>query len=462
MEELRALALGRGFEPREKRASLVAQLGLGPARGRGGVACEVLHAERTEDDEVVVTRETQLRSRLDGRAALVRSWPVADRVAETPDSVDSLRVDLSERCFERMQVRVDVRDDGDQHAADDTTAVIRSVRLRQAEVMLVAVVVVLMAGTLGFRWTLDEPWVQAFYRSVVTVSLTGIDTVPDTDGARIITILLVLCGITIFGYIAAVIVEAIAGGVVTGALSERRRRRTIDRLHDHFIICGYGRVGRRVANEFRASGVPYVVLDFSRDAIEAAGEHHDLFIQGSGVEDEDLQRAGLDRAQGLVAASDSDADNLYITLSARATKPDLTIVARASDEDAERKLKLAGADRVVLPYATAGQVMANLVLRPQVTAFLDTVTTATGSDLQLAEIEVRRTCPAAGKTIRDLRVRHETGAIIVALRKSDGTFDTTPEPDVLIEVGDVLIGVGSPDEITRLEDLFAPQQAVAG
>ena len=127
-----------------------------------------------------------------------------------------------------------------------------------------------------------------------------------------------------------------------------------------------------------------------------------------------------------------------------------------------KKLQLAGADRVVMPYTAAGRTMANLVLRPQVTAFLDVVTTAEGDDFRLEEIEVTRTCARAGRTIRDLRVRDETGAIIVALRKSDGTFDTTPEPDVLIEVGDVLIGVGSPDEIRRLEDLFAPQQAVAG
>jgi voltage-gated potassium channel len=338
--------------------------------------------------------------------------------------------------------------------------VIRGIRLRQAEVMLAAVVVVLAGGTLGFRHTLHETWVQSFYRAVVTVSLTGIDSTPRTDAARAITIVMVLCGISIFGYIAAVIVEAIAGGVVTGALAERRRRRAIESLHDHFIICGYGRVGRRVAEEFRAAGAPYLVLDFSESAIEAAREHGDLFVEGSGIEDEDLRAAGLDRAAGLVAAADSDADNLYITLSARSLRPDLTIVARASDFDAEKKLKLAGADRVVLPYATAGRVMANLVLKPQVTAFLDTVTTATGPDLQLAEIEVRESTPSAGKTIRDLRIRHETGAIVIALRKRDGTFDTTPEPDVEIGVGDVLIGVGTPDEIRRLEDLFAPRRAV--
>ncbi len=328
--------------------------------------------------------------------------------------------------------------------------------------MLVATILVLFGGTIGFRLTLDESWMQAFYRSVVTASLTGIDTVPSNDGARILTIVLVLCGISIFGYIAAVIVEAIAGGVVTGALAERRRRRSIERLEDHFIICGYGRVGHRVAAEFRAAGVPYVVLDFSEEAVEAAKHESILFIEGNGTEDEDLERAGLERARGLVAAADSDADNLYIALSARAARPDLTIVARASDEDAEKKLKLAGADRVVLPYASAGRVMANLVLKPQVAAFLDVVTTATGPDLQLAEIEVRRTCAAAGRTIRDLHVRRETGAIIVALRKRDGTFDTTPEPEATIEAGDVLIGVGTPDEIRRLEDLFAPQEAVAG
>jgi voltage-gated potassium channel len=267
---------------------------------------------------------------------------------------------------------------------------------------------------------------------------------------------MVLAGISIFGYVAAAIVEAIAGGVLSGALAERRRQRAIERLENHFIICGFGRVGRRVADEFRASGVRYVVLDHSPEAIEAAREGGHIFIEGDGVEDEDLRSAGLERAAGLVAAADSDSDNLYIALSSRAARPDLQIVARASDEDAEKKLKLAGADRVVLPYATAGRVMANLVLKPQVTAFLDTVTTATGPDLQLAEIEVPTTCEHAGRTIRDMRIRHETGAIVIALRKRDGTFDTTPEPEAQIDAGDVLIGVGTPDEIRRLEDLFAP------
>jgi voltage-gated potassium channel len=335
-------------------------------------------------------------------------------------------------------------------------------RLRQAARVLAAVVVTLAVGSVGFRLILHESWLQAVYRSVVTATLTGLDTVPATDSARILSIVLVLAGLTIIAYAGAVIVESIAGGVLTGVLTERRRERTIERLHDHYIICGYGRVGRRVAEEFRHSDVPYAVLDHSEEAVAAAEEHGDLLVRGDATDDAALARAGLERARGLVAASDADVDNLSITLSARAAKPDLTIVARASDEVAERKLRLAGADRVVLPYATAGRVMANLVLKPQVTAFLDAVTTATGPDLQLAEIEVPPTTGAAGRTIRDLRIRHDTGAIVIALRKRDGTFDTTPEPDTPLEAGDVLIGVGSPDEIRRLEDLFTPREPVGG
>ena len=334
-------------------------------------------------------------------------------------------------------------------------------RIRRTVHLSAAVLATLIGGSVGFRLILHESWFQAVYRTIVTVTLTGLDTAPAGDGARALSIVLVLAGLTLIAYTGAVIVETVAGGLLTGALAERRRLRAIDDLSDHFIICGYGRVGHRVAEEFRAAGVRYVVLDFHEDALAAAHANSELLVEGDATEDEDLARAGLMRARGLVAASDSDADNLYVTLSARAARPGLTIVARASDADAERKLKLAGADRVVLPYTTAGRVMANLVLKPQVTDFLDVVTTATGPDLQLAEIEVRETCAAAGRTIRDLRIRHETGAIVVALRKPDGSFDMTPEPDTPIEIGDVLIGVGSPDEIRRLEDLFAPGEAVA-
>jgi voltage-gated potassium channel len=327
---------------------------------------------------------------------------------------------------------------------------------------LAAMCIVLLVGTLGFRAALHEPWLQAFYRAVVSSSLTGLDTVPKNDGARILTIALVLAGITIFAYIGSLLVEAIARGVIGGMWAERRRRRAIDALQNHYIICGFGRVGRRVAREFRHEGARFVVLDFSTEAIDAAEEENVLFIEGNGADDEDLASAGLERARGLVAASDDDADNLYITLSARAARPDLLIVARASNEEAAKKLRLAGADRIVQPYQAAGRVMANLILRPQVTAFVDVVTSASGSDLRFEEIEVTDACRQGGKTIRDLDIRKQTGALIVALRKRDGSFDTTPRPDALLEVGDVLIAAGTEDELRALEDVFAPREALAG
>ena len=339
--------------------------------------------------------------------------------------------------------------------------------MQQFSVRLLAIAttvltIALVLGTLGFQHMLGEGWMDSFYRSMVTVTLTGIDTKPSGTAAELLTIGLMLVGVAIFAYIASTLVELIARGVLTGAWAERRRRRAIERLRDHYIICGYGRVGRNVADEFRHAGVAYVVLDFSASALEAARERNDHFIEGNGTEDEDLRAAGLERARGLVAASDDDADNLYITLSARTTRPELHIVARASDEDAARKLSLAGADRVVQPYVAAGRVMANLILKPQVTAFLDVMTTASAPELRFEEIKVTDACGQSGKSIRELDIRKATGALIVALRKHDGTFDTTPTPDATLTTGDVLIAAGTPDELRALEDLFAPRGALAG
>jgi voltage-gated potassium channel len=335
-------------------------------------------------------------------------------------------------------------------------------RPRRLLSLVLVLVSVLALGTVGFRLSLDESWVEAFYRSVVSSSLTGLDTVPKNDAARVLTIFMVLTGISIFGYIGSLVVEAIARGVLGGTWAERRRRRRIEALRDHCIICGYGRVGRRVADEFRSSDVGYVVVDFTPEALEAAHEHGDLLVEGNATDEDALEHAGLSRARGLVAASDDDADNLYIVLSARALRPDLMIVARASTADAAKKLKLAGADRIVQPYLAAGRMMANLVLKPQVTAFIDAVTTAAGDELRFEEIEVTEACGQAGRTIRELEIRRRTGAMVVGIRKHEGGFDTTPSPDAALGEGDVLIAAGTTDELRALEELFAPRQPVAG
>jgi voltage-gated potassium channel len=319
----------------------------------------------------------------------------------------------------------------------------------------------LAAGWLAFALILDESVVASLYRSVVTISLTGIDSRPPGTGGKVATIVLILAGMAIYGYLAGVLFELIAHGVVTGAWVEKRRRRTIEQLTDHFIICGYGRVGRRVAAEFRHEGRPYVVVDFNAEAIAVANEQNELLIEGSGTDDETLEEAGLARAKGLVVCSDSDSDNLYITLSARSVRPDLLIVARASDEAASKKLKLAGADRVIEPYLAAGRLMANLVLKPQVTAYIDVATRGTGDDLRFEEIEVTESCGQAGKTIGEIDVKRRTGAYIVALVKRGGVFDTTPHKTALVEIGDIMIAVGTTEELRALEELFAPREALA-
>jgi voltage-gated potassium channel len=323
-------------------------------------------------------------------------------------------------------------------------------------------VCILLGGTVGFRLILDESWVDAFYRAVVSTTLTGLHSAPESDAGKIFTVVLLFSGVAVFFYLAGVVVDVMTHGVLSDVLGERRRKRTIEELRDHVIICGYGRVGRRVAAEFRDTGTPYIVVDVTHESIERAQEDGAPVVLGDGTQDAELQRAGITRARGLVASVDSDEKNLYITLSARAQRPDLVIVARASSESAAKKLKLAGADRVVQPYSHAGLHLANLVVKPQVADFLDIVTTAGGPmpEMRFEEIEVTRECDPCGKTIGELRIRNVTGgAMIVALRKVDGTFDVTPGADAVMEEGDVIIGVGTADEMRRLEELFAPREA---
>lgn len=334
--------------------------------------------------------------------------------------------------------------------------ILDNIRVRRFVLAIFALIGLIAAGTVGFH-AFGEGWIPSLYRAVVSVSLTGLDSKPESEGAQIFTIVLLLSGVAIFLYVAGVIAEAIARGLLTGVWQERRRRLTIEAMRNHFIICGYGRVGRRAASEFRESNAPYVIVDFHEDALEAARKNNDLLVEGSGTEDVNLVAAGIERARGLMASADSDVDNLYITLSARASRPDLLIVARASDDDAAKKLRMAGADRIVQPYSTAGREMARLVLKPQVAAYLDAASTEGTAAVQFEEIVVTPGCRHLGKTIAELRVRDKTGAKIIAVRKADGSFDSMPSPTLPLEEGDIIIGVGNAAELRALEELFAPE-----
>lgn len=315
---------------------------------------------------------------------------------------------------------------------------------------------VLFWGMVGFHFILGEGWVEALYRSVVTTTLTGLDTKPEGPGAELFSIFLLFAGVAIFLFIAGAIVEVIARGILTDAYVDRRRRRMIEQLRDHTIICGYGRVGRQVAAEYKAHGKQYVIIDFNAESVARAQEAGEPVIDGDGTNDDDLKRAGIERARGLVASSDSDVGNLYITLSARALCPELMIVARASTEDAAHKLKLAGANRVVQPYTAAGRTIANVMLKPQVAAFVESVTSAEEA-FRFEEIEVIGSCGHGGKSLADLAVRRVTGAIIIAIRRRDGSLVTSPGPDAVVEEGDIMVASGSTAELEQLEEMFAPK-----
>ena len=331
----------------------------------------------------------------------------------------------------------------------------RTITPREIGIAVGAFVVLLVVGTIGYSLLLDENLFEALFRTVNTIYTAGLVDAPDDTAAKVFTLALVVGGVAVFLYVFALLIELAVSGSLGSALVRRRTARRVEQLENHYIICGYGRVGQRIGREFRDTGLDYVVVDFNPESITAARDLGDLVIEGSGTDASSLSKAGLATARGLVASSDSDVNNLYVTLSARAARPDMLIVARAANEDAADKLRLAGADRVVQPYATAGLEMAKLVAKPQVAAFLDIVTSAGGPDLSIEEIEVTAGSGTAGLSIRGLRIRHETGALVIAVQKPDGRFDATPSPDTALEVGDVVIAVGTVAELQQLEELFA-------
>jgi voltage-gated potassium channel len=232
-------------------------------------------------------------------------------------------------------------------------------------------------------------------------------------------------------------------------LADRRRRRMIEGLSDHFVICGYGRVGRQVARDLRAAGARYVVIDPDPANVEVAqGMVGVRAIVAEPSDDEALRLAGIERARAVVAAVDSDAENIFNPLTARELTPTIAIVARASVEDSERKLKRAGADRVISPYKASGAEMARLALHPQVSGSVDV-----DEDYRVEEIQVSPGCQGAGQALRDIR----GGAMVVGLRR-DGGFQPQPPGDTILSPGDVIVAMGTPRTMDRLEKLFSPEQ----
>lgn len=317
-------------------------------------------------------------------------------------------------------------------------------RLAAAVALLVGV---LALGTVGYL-VLGLGFVDALYQTVTTVATVGFrEVVPFDTAQKIFTMVLIMLGVGAVLYALGVLIETLVEGRLLETLGRFRMERTIDGMRDHVIICGWGRVGRAIASEVVAAGREIVVADEDSERLEDCPHPT---VHGDCTEDEVLARAGIRHAAALVAAVDVDAANSFITLSARAIRPDLFIVARARSADSEAKLLRAGADRVVNPQNIGGVRMAAFVLRPHVAEFLDVVMHERNLEFRLEEIPITARSPLAGASLRAAHLRDRTGALVLAVRDQRGSFLSNPDPDTLIEVGQVLIAIGTGEELAAL------------
>lgn len=308
----------------------------------------------------------------------------------------------------------------------------------------------MLIGTVGYM-AFGFGALDALYQTVTTVATVGFREVqPLSDAGKIFTILLILTGVGTTLYAMSVLIETFIEGRIQDLLGRRRMERTIAGLADHVIICGWGRVGRSIANELAAAGRELLVVD--QDVDRLADCPHPTVVADA-TDDATLELAGIPRATAVVAALDSDAANLFVTINARAARPDVFVVSRVrSDANAAKFLRV-GADRVVNPQHIGGARMAAFVLQPNVAEFVDVVMQERNLEFRLTELEVGTGSALVGTMLRDTGIRDRTGAFVLALRGIDGTFITNPSPETPIGPGQVLIALGTPQQLGELAKL---------
>ena len=324
--------------------------------------------------------------------------------------------------------------------------------LRNLRLIAVALALLTLVGMAGFHLIEGWPWFDGFYMVVTTFTTIGYQEVhPLSHAGRIFNVGVILAGVSLVFLGIGSLTQALLEFELRSFFGRRRMERDISRLSDHYIICGAGRVGRSAARELARKPVPFVIIE--QNEAKAARHGSDwLVMVGDATQEQTLREAQIARARGLVAATTTDATNLYIVLTARGLNPKLKINARDSEEDAEKHLVTAGADSVVSPYLFAGHRIAQSFLRPHVVSFLDTATTHLGMDLEIGEICVGRDSSFAGKTIETSRIRQDRGVIILAIKRESG-MRFNPSSDDRIEPGDYLIAMGEPSQLRQLEQM---------
>lgn len=318
---------------------------------------------------------------------------------------------------------------------------------------IVGVVVVL--GTIGYVLIEGLSPIDALYETAITISTVGYSEPAGglSDAGRFFTVVLIFVGVGSVFYSAAVALEVFVDELVGGRRRRRREERMIGKLEGHTIVCGYGRVGRSVASRLAAKGIDLVIVDIAEDRIERAHDHGFAAVLGNATFEDVLTAAGLERAASLVACVHSDAENLSIVLSARVRRTDLYILARASDVDAERRIRMAGADRVITPPEVGAERLAALVLHPQLTEFVDIAAAGSLFEFRVVEFNLSPDSELVGQTLAESRIRSRVGTSVLAVRHENGTIATNPDPMMPLEANDVLVAIGTAEQLEQLGKL---------
>jgi voltage-gated potassium channel len=325
--------------------------------------------------------------------------------------------------------------------------------LRNLRFLAAAILLVVALGTAGFHYIEGWPWFDGFYMVITTLTTIGYqETHPLSHAGRVFNVVIILGGVSLVFLAIGSLTQALLEFELQNFFGRRRMQRDIGRLSGHYIICGAGRVGRSVARELARRPAPFVIIESDESKGQKYAAQDWLLMIGDATQEQILRDAQIERACGLVAATTTDATNLYIVLTARGLNPHLRIIARASEEKAEKHLLTAGADSVVSPYIFAGQRIAHSFLRPNVVSFLDTATTHLGIDLEIDEVPIGQGSPFAGATIERSRIRQDHGVIILAIKRPAG-MHFNPSPEDRIEAGDFLIAMGEPQQLRQLEQM---------
>ncbi|HEX6823855.1 MAG TPA: potassium channel protein [Candidatus Sulfotelmatobacter sp.] len=328
--------------------------------------------------------------------------------------------------------------------------------LRNLRTIGLLLLIVVGIGTAGFHYIEHWPWFDGLYMVVTTLTTIGYQEVhPLSHSGRIFNVFVILSGVSLLLLGVGALSQALLEFELQSFFGRRRMEREIARLTDHFIICGMGRVGRSVARELARKPASFIIIENAESKRQKFASENWLVLAGDATQEETLRQAQIERASGLIAATTTDATNLYIVLTARGLNPRLKIIARASEDAAEKHLLTAGANAVVSPYSFAGQRIAQSLLRPHVVSFLDTATTHLGMDLEIGEVHIASGSMFAGKTLETSRIRQERGVIVLAIKRRDA-MRFNPAPDERIEPDDCLIAMGEPAQLRQLEQTASP------